>query len=295
MKIENEKIGVLDVGSNSVRALLTDGTFLYRNLITTRLGEGQGEEKTLKDEPIKRTVQAIGKLTSELVYQGADKIYAFATEAVRSAKNKNKFLDLVEEKINIKIDVVSGEEEGELGLLGAFSGKDGTILDIGGASSEITVAKGGKIIYSKSMPLGAVRLYDLCKEDLQKLNAEIDGKINVFSNLPKIDDLRLIGGTATTVGAINLKLEKYDATKVNGCKLNSFELDDILTEVKTRTVKERIDELHIHEKRAEIIVGGICLLKRLIGLMDIKTATVMESDNLYGYYLKRIKGISYEK
>ena len=69
------------------------------------------------------------------------------------------------------MEIVSGEEEASLGLAGALNGRDGGIVDIGGASSEISVCAGGKLVYSYSLDLGVVRLCDMCgqaEKDLRR-------------------------------------------------------------------------------------------------------------------------------
>ena len=89
---DKTKYGVIDVGSNSVRAILySDGKILYKGLITSRLGEGLYKTGNLTSEAIDRTVKAIKTLFTELVVRGAEEILPFATEAVRSAKNSFYF------------------------------------------------------------------------------------------------------------------------------------------------------------------------------------------------------------
>ena len=78
--------------------------------------------------------------------EGTKSVYAFATAAVRSAENGDEFVKRVKELCPLAVDVVSGEREAELGVLGALTG-DGAVLDIGGASTELVVRKEGEIVY----------------------------------------------------------------------------------------------------------------------------------------------------
>ena len=103
------KTGLIDVGSNSVRlALMADGKTLYKTLATTRLGEGLSFSGKMLPEAIERTASAICNFYSEALENGAEKVYVFATAAVRSSSNKADFLSRVA-KDGIKVDVISGE------------------------------------------------------------------------------------------------------------------------------------------------------------------------------------------
>ena len=146
-----EVLGVIDVGSNSVRALvLADGKFLYKDLITTRLGEGLAKTGEIAPAAANRTIDAISFFAKKIDGFSPSAVYAFATEAVRSGKNGEAFRQSVLVKTGVSLDVLSGEEEGEIGLLGALDGKDGGIIDIGGASTEISAAKKGKMLFAQS-------------------------------------------------------------------------------------------------------------------------------------------------
>ena len=291
----NKKYGVLDIGSNSVRAILySDGKILYKRIITTRLGEGLSKTGVISAEAQDRTVSAIKSLVGHLILNGAEEILPFATEPVRSAKNGEDFKRAVRDSVGLDVDVVSGDIEGELGLLGALNGGDGGIIDIGGASAEIVVAKGGKRVYSHSLPLGAVRLYDSCGEDEQKLDEMIEKRLVEYGEVPQYVDYYAIGGTATTLGFIDSGLEKYDENAVDGRALTVDRVNEIYLKLKSCSVSDRIEKLHINPKRAEIIVGGVYLLKKILERYGIPKIVVSEGDNLLGYVKKKVYGESYE-
>lgn len=292
--INNKKYGVVDIGSNSVRAILySGGKILYKNVVTTRLGEGLAKTGVICKEALERTVATVKNLVCQLIALGADEILPFATEAVRSASNGKDFTDSVKFNVGFDVDVVSGDAEGELGLLGALNGKDGGIIDIGGASAEIVAASGGKRIYSHSLPLGAVRLFDYCGEDEQELDELIAKRLDEYGEVPEYVDYYAIGGTATTLGFIDTGLEKYDENAVHGRVLTVSRVNEIYFKLRNCSLKERIEVLKVNPKRAEIIVGGAYLLKRIMERYDMPKVTVSEGDNLLGYLKKKIYGESY--
>lgn len=292
----NAKYGVVDIGSNSVRAILySDGKILYKTVITTRLGEGLANTGVICESAFERTLKTVQSCVQVLISKFADQILIFATETVRSAKNGVDFALAVKESTGFDVDVVKGEEEGELGLLGALAGKDGGIIDIGGASAEIVACDGGKIVYSHSLPLGAVRLYDACGENLKKLDEIIDKNLDFYGKVPQYVDYYAIGGTATTIGFIDSGVSNYDEKVVDGREITVEKLEEILKKLTGFSLNERIEKMHINPKRAEIIVGGAYMLKKIMQRFNIKSVKVSESDNLLGYLRKKIFGESYEK
>ena len=159
------KYAVVDIGSNSVRLMLwADGT-LYKKLFTTRLAEGM-REGVLSEAAMARTAEAVAACYAEGISQaGAAHTFAFATAAVRSAKNGAAFCARIRAMCGAEIDVVSGETEALLGAYGALGNADGGVVDIGGASTEVYLRKGGKRAFSVSLPVGVVRLKAACGQE----------------------------------------------------------------------------------------------------------------------------------
>ena len=94
--------------------------------------------------------------------------------AVRVARNGKELCRAIERACGLRVDVVSGEEEALLGAAGALSQKDGGIIDIGGASTEVFFRKAGVTQFSVSMNVGAVRLFDK-RRDFSACNVRADG------------------------------------------------------------------------------------------------------------------------
>ena len=292
--IKSKKYGVIDIGSNSVRAILySDGKILYKNLAMTRLGEGLATSGCINKAAMDRSVDAIQNFVCHLIAMGADEILPFATEAVRSAVNGKDFTDAVKTTVGFEVDVVNGDVEGELGLLGALNGKDGGIIDIGGASAEIVAASGGRKVYSHSLPLGAVRLFDCCGEDEKKLDELITKRLEEYGEVPQYVDYYAIGGTSSTLGFLDTELERYDENAVHGRVLTVQRLNELYLKLRSCSLQERVGKLHVNAKRAEIIVGGAYLLKRILERFNIPKVTVSEGDNLLGYVKKKVYGESY--
>lgn len=280
------KISAIDIGSNSVRlALVSDGKTLYKRIRTTRLGEGLSFSDSMKDEAIERTALAVADFVNRAKAEKTDKLYAFATAAVRSASNKAQFLARVKELCGLEIDVISGETEAKIGILGALGNSDGGIIDVGGASTEVTFRAGGRTVYSKSVNVGTVRLFDLAARNKQKLLRIISEKIEEYGEFSAENvNMRAIGGTATRLAAIKHNLLQYTPEVTDGTNFTVGELEKYADGLLSTPV-EIIRANTICSASAEVIGGGCLLLAEIMKKLKIKSLTVSESDNLEGYII----------
>ena len=283
-----KKFAVIDIGSNSVRLMfVADGKVLYKRLHTTRLGEGLAEAPRLKTEAIERSALAVSDFYTQAKTAGAEEIVAFATAAVRTAENRAEFLNRVNSLCGLTVEVVSGEEEAELGILGALGKKDGGVIDVGGASTEIVVKQAGELAYKKSVDIGVVRLKDKCGRDKNALLSVANEAVSKYGGFPKIKVLHAIGGTATTLAALELGLTQYCSEKVTGTVITGLRMRELADKLSGMSVAE-ISALPCMPKgRADVITGGAVLLSVLMQGLDIQKLIVSDRDNLEGYAIKK--------
>lgn len=277
------KSAVIDVGSNSVRLMMSEsGQTLYKQVIITRLAEGYSEKGLLTQDAMDRTVIAISQLVEKASLEKADKLFIFATAAVRNSKNKNEFIEKVYNACGIKVEVISGQLEAQLGYVGALNGKDGGVIDIGGASTEITVRNGDNTSYSKSVYVGVVSLRNACGQDEKLLEEFINEKIVQYGKIPKTQFYG-IGGTVTSVASVMQGLEVYDANKVNGYVIFLEQLKELKNRVFAMSERERENIVGLQKGRANVFAGGILLLIKLMQKLGVDKIIVSERDNLEGY------------
>ncbi len=285
-----KKIAVIDIGSNSVRLMTSaDGKVLYKTLETTQLGEGIANSPVLLESAMQRTAQAVANFAARAKNEGAEEVYAFATAAVRSATNGAEFVRKVKALCGVEIEVLSGNEEAEIGIKGALGERDGGIIDIGGASTEIIVRKKGKTVYEKSVDIGVVRLKDRCGRELSSLQSAAKEAVKEYGEVPKGATMYAIGGTATTIAALVLDLKEYDGAKVSGLKIGQAQIQGLIS----RLVNTTVDELALHpcvpRKRAEVLLGGVVWLLEIMQAFGFEEVVVSDSDNLEGYAI--VKGL----
>lgn len=281
------KISAIDVGSNSVRlATFADGKTLYKRLATTRLGEGLAATGKLTPAAIERSAQAVARFVEEAKAENSIHIYVFATAAVRSAKNKQNFLSRVKQLCGLDVDVVSGQEEARLGILGALKHADGGIMDVGGASTEVTVQRGGQTLYSHSADIGTVRLHDLAGRDINKLTEVSLAKIVEYGKFDASSfNMYSIGGTATTLASVKHGLKVYDPNITDGTVLYADEIHEMAQYILSLSVEEVRKISGMEPLRADVIGGGCILTYLVMKYFNINKITVSESDNLEGYLM----------
>ena len=281
------RFAVIDVGSNSVRLMfVADGKVLYKRLNTTRLGEGLAEAPFLKPEAAERSAVAVAQFFAQAKEDGAEEVFVFATAATRTAKNKEIFIDRVKELCGLTVDVIAGEEEAEIGFLGAVGNKDGAIIDIGGASTEIVVKKDGKVAYKKSIDVGVVRLKDLCGRDKIKLEEVSLAAVKNFGVVPTEATFYGIGGTATTLAAQHLGLQEYQSSKITGSVISVKDVETLADKLAAMSTEEIAKLPCMPKGREDVILGGAVLLTTLMKTLGIEKITVSDRDNLEGYAIK---------
>lgn len=265
-------------------AIFADGKTLYKRLETTRLGSGVSSGR-LKEEAISRTASAVKNFAEAARSEGAEKVYAFATAAVRSAENGQAFVTRVKDLCGITVEVLSGEEEARCGISGALRGGDGGIIDVGGASTEVIVQKNGQVLYAKSVNIGTVRLFDAAGRDKEKLLKAIKEALKEYGDF-SVPDLPIyaIGGTASRLGSIKHELKEYRPEITDGTVLTLEEMNGLADKLLSMSVDE-IRATTICGSSAEIVGGGCLLMSEVMKKFGIKEITVSESDNLEGYVL----------
>lgn len=272
------KNGIIDVGSNSVR-LLFDGKKYMNN---TQLAENLIHTGRLCEQAMERTAAAIEGFYRFCKENGGEKVYAFATEAVRAAKNGQEFVRKVE-KIGINLEILSPETEAKCGYLGAYSGI-GTegVLDIGGASSELAVGDRNGLLYAHSLPLGSVRLKDYAPDS--EIQAEYaKNRVKEYGVVPHFDRLVAIGGTLSQIVAVMKELDPYDPERVHGTVLTKEDVKKTTKMILSVPTEERIKIKGLHPKKLLVAPSGGVLAIAIMEYLGVEELTVSEVDNLEGY------------
>jgi exopolyphosphatase / guanosine-5'-triphosphate,3'-diphosphate pyrophosphatase len=176
LAIRHRPIGVIDIGSNSVRLVVYSGVMrtpipIYNEKATCALGRDLESTGKLNPEGIDKALQILGRFTVLTDAMGLDRLDVLGTAAIRDAADGKKFVDLVKEETGLSIKVLSGKQEAQRSALGVLCGipdADGMVADLGGGSLELVDVQGGTFAHHATLPLGTLRLAGSSGPDLGK-------------------------------------------------------------------------------------------------------------------------------
>jgi exopolyphosphatase / guanosine-5'-triphosphate,3'-diphosphate pyrophosphatase len=207
------RIGIIDCGTNTFNLLIVEVSGhsykpLFSTKIPVKLGQGAINKGYIAEEPFKRGVEAMICYKNELANKQVKNVYAFATSAVRDARNGSEFTNEVFQKTGIPIQVIDGNREAELIFKGnRMAMKLGNtpclIMDIGGGSTEFIIGTDSGILWKKSYRLGAARLLELFKpsnpitqDEIRKFNNHLFNELSELQDaVNKFKPLELIGSS----------------------------------------------------------------------------------------------------
>jgi exopolyphosphatase/guanosine-5'-triphosphate,3'-diphosphate pyrophosphatase len=298
-------IASVDLGTNSTRVLVArpaDGRLeiLDRRNTITRLGQGVGSSGRLAPEAVDRTLACLRDYREILDHHGVERVRVAATSASRDAANRDELFDAVEALIGTRPELLSGEEEGRLSFRGATCELDPAIgpflvVDIGGGSTEFIVGT-DRVEGVMSVDVGCVRLTEKFilhdppqAEELSACISLTDAYLDdVVREIPAAAEARtLVGlaGTVTTVAAVEIGLETYDRDRIHHFHLTREAAEDVFRTLATEPRADRIHNPGLEEARADVIVGGCCVLVALFRRFGFDEMIVSESDILDGLAL----------
>jgi exopolyphosphatase/guanosine-5'-triphosphate,3'-diphosphate pyrophosphatase len=296
--LPGQRMAAVDIGTNSCRLLIADTkgqsiTPILATLRTTRIGEGVEESGLLGEVPMERTIAALQEYLELIREYEVAHLRVVATSAVREAANAAFFVVLVREMTGITVDVISGAEEARLNYTGACGAVDfkrtGVVIDIGGGSTEFTCPiqeSGVSALSCCSIPLGAVRL-----TEQPRLLSEIIGPMkDVLDKIKGLPHLNLVGvgGTITTLAAVDQGLQIYDPECIQGYFLSKEAVERIMLSLAVKDSEERKKVPGLPPERADIIIAGTTILWSALAYLGAQEITVSEADLLHGMILEMI-------
>ncbi|QJA09941.1 Ppx/GppA family phosphatase [Romboutsia sp. CE17] len=305
------KIGAIDIGTNSMRLLVCD--FINDELLnrkkfvnTTRIGKGVDEYGFISQEAIRRNIDALKEFYKLSKSEGCDYIYCIGTSALRDSKNGDDFVRIAKEEIDIDIEIISGEEESNLGFLGVLKGAnendDILVIDIGGGSTEFILGNMDGIKFSKSENVGALRMTEkflttdiVDNYEFDMMSEFIENEIReTLESLKEkhINKLVGIGGTITSLSAINQELEVYSMEKIHNSVVTIDDIENILQNLKKMTLNDKKSLKGLQSKRADIITAGVKILHIIMEKLELREIIVSEYDNLEGLICLKSKKLS---
>jgi len=290
-------VASIDIGTNTVRLLILqikpDGNLreIAQVRAITRLGKGMDTEKKILDDRMDETISVLTKFRDECRKFEPLTIRAVATSAVREASNQKDFVSRVKKEAGLEIEVISWEEEANLMIKGVLwklpnIEKDILVFDIGGGSTEFLLARDRKIISSVGTQLGTVRLterfishHPVGLSEYKALEIHFRRELKVVKEklsdfLPEV----LVGtaGTVTTLAAIDGGVYPYDPEVIHGRSLTYKRVEELLEDLKNKSLAERSAMRAIEKGREDLIVAGGALVLETMRVFECNLLTVSE-------------------
>lgn len=290
-----ENLAAIDLGTNSCRIKITDrlGNAVYREAVTTKLGEGMYANMCFTDEAIRRGLECFNLYADLLEDYEVKQYRAIATASCRMASNGMDFVNQVKNVCGIQLDVIDGKEEAILNLKGAQLNADKNaeyilVYDLGGGSTEITLAtndENPEILHTISIPWGArnsseafaIQEYNF--EQCQKLKKEIEKYVLDFMQAVNFSDYRdnccCISTSSTPLRLVNMvhNTEEYSKDYADGLTVSTKDIDVQIEKIFSMSVKDMSESLYIGGNRAPIFVAACTIFKTIYKTLQISSIT----------------------
>jgi exopolyphosphatase / guanosine-5'-triphosphate,3'-diphosphate pyrophosphatase len=301
------RVAAIDCGTNSIRLLIADLdgsalTDVVREMRVVRLGQGVDRTGRIAPEALERTRIALADYAATIREHKAARVRMVATSATRDAANRADFVTMVRAELGVDPEVITGGQEAALSFAGAVNGLPGVIgpllvADIGGGSTELVLGspdgEGG--LRSRSMDVGCVRMTERHLHDDPPTPAQIAATVadlraaitSARRDVPLHEAATFVGvaGTVTTIAAIALGLDHYDAAAIHGSTISAGQVHEVTDRLLRMTHADRAALPVMHPGRVDVIGGGALVLRTLVEEIGVDAVIASEHDILDGIAL----------
>jgi exopolyphosphatase/guanosine-5'-triphosphate,3'-diphosphate pyrophosphatase len=275
-----ELVAVVDLGSTAVRLLIArivpnhGSRVLVQERVATRLGGGA--PGTLPHEAIGQTLRAVHRFFARHVRSGrGPRVVAVATSAVRDARNRERLLAPLRGNEGIDVEVLSARDEARLGVsacLESLPFEDGIVVDLGGASLQLSGVRRRNIVSIASLPLGSVRTSRrFLPHDppgaraLQALRAAIRGQLLGAVPPARAGEVMVgMGGTVRTLASIHLRSHRGERKHRHGLRLHQTDVVAIREQLEGLSRRKRRKVRGLKAERADIILAGAIVIEEVM-------------------------------
>jgi exopolyphosphatase/guanosine-5'-triphosphate,3'-diphosphate pyrophosphatase len=303
------RFAALDLGSLTVRLAVAeptpDGQFrvlLHRREITG-LGQGLAATNDLAPESMARTLKALQTFKQLMTAQRVEVYRAVGTQALRQARNRQVFLDQVQDTLGLAVEVLAPEAEARLSLAGVLTSLDPAALtapyvlvfDVGGGSSEFALLRPGREPVFASLPLGVLTLSQARPlgdpprpERVAALKEELAIRLGSFFKEaiePCLEgEFCLVGtaGAVTTLAALQLKLRAYDPNKINNLILTRGQVAALAELLAGMPEATRARLPGIEPAKAGVMVAGALIILTILTVCRQDSLVVIDAGLLEG-------------
>lgn len=267
-----ERLGVVDIGSNSVRLVVFDGAarspaYFYNEKVICSLGSDLSADNSLNILNKNRAVATLKRFV--LLSKAMDvTVIAVATAAVRNSKDGVDFCEEVLEKTGLNVTILTGEEEANLSAQGVLLGwpdADGLVCDLGGASLELAeISKGtvGKTISCPIGPLNLNRFYLEHKLQRDFVRSELRKSEKIFSK--KYANIYLVGGSWRSIARTQMEMTNYPLKVLHEYQMRIVEIKATLNWIMEASLEDLEARSASSSSRLRLLPSSAIILNELI-------------------------------
>lgn len=272
---ELEPLGVIDIGSNSVRLVIYEGAVrgaapLFNEKVLCGLGKQVASTGRLGSGATAQALAALVRFRAIARILGTKNMRAIATAAVRDAEDGAEFIERAEQACGTQVEVLSGAKEAELvaqGIRMGFRVPTGIAGDLGGGSLELTQISGDDLINSVTTPLGGLRMIDETGSNIEAAASLID------SELDKIDWLAdgkgrpffAVGGTWRAMAKVHMEAHGYPLRVMHGYAIPTRDAIAFCAEIRKSKKLSSLKGIQAANRaRREVLPFGAYVLERLL-------------------------------
>ena len=292
------KIGLIDIGSNSIRMVVYDRlkrapSAIYNEKVMCQLGKGLALDGKLNPDGVKLAHKAIARFISLAKNMEVTELDIVATAAVREASDGQTFVDELERAHNIHIEVLSGKREAKLGAYGILSSMHepvGIAGDLGGGSLElVALDKQQRIGERISLPIGVLRLLDECDspEAIRDKTRAILQKESWLSQ-QQGQTFYAIGGSFRNLARIHSLSTNYPLPLTHGYTIKTKDTSKLLKRVSSASPSELADMAGISTKRIPVLPAAAIMMDELLRLIQPSHITFSSSGIREGYLYEKL-------
>ena len=280
------KIAIIDLGSNSARLVIANimpgGYFMVIDELKepVRLAQDMEIDGFLRPLRIQQTIKTLKTFRTLYESHGVSKVFAYATAAVRHAKNQKSFIDEVQSSCGIKLQVLSQEEEATFvyqGVINSMEVPKGLIVDIGGGSVKMIYYNRRVMIAQDTLPFGAVTLSEKfarhgtpeeCQSAITAYVTEHLEKLDWLKNLDPETQLIGVGGSLRNLGKISRKLKKYPLAMAHNYHIPFTEFETIYDTIKPLAPEKLMRIKGLSSARADIFPAALSVVEAIKNYTD---------------------------
>ena len=301
----HERVASIDIGTNTFLLLIAEVggkglTPLLEQETIVRLGEGVQKNNVLSQEAMERGLQTLAFYMEQCRKMGAQKVFAVGTSALRDAKNSETFLKRTKEKLDLSIEIISGEEEAQLSFLAVTRDLNNSeqsifVVDVGGGSTEFILGRNNGITQWVSLPMGSVRYTErflnsdpVREGEWEELGKEVRKFLTEAPRPRPPFSMVAVGGTATALASVQQGLDQFVYEKIHHFILEREALKSQLDLYRFRTIEERRKIPGLSPGRADVILAGGAILYQAMIEIDCPSVLISCQGVRYGLIYKKI-------